>query len=65
MTKFQTKCEEFLKIFPMLQCHECKDVPGPTGKDKKSLFEHIFFDVVLFFSISVGFYCSDAGKGLL
>ena len=29
-----SKCEELLGLIPELQCHECKDVPGPNGNQK-------------------------------
>ena len=29
-----TKCEELLGLISELQCHECKDVPGPNGNQK-------------------------------
>ena len=34
MAEFETKSKELLKILPDLQCHECKDVPGPSGAKK-------------------------------
>ena len=34
MTNLESKRLELLKILPELQCHECKDVPGPNGYDK-------------------------------
>ena len=28
------KCQELLRLIPDLQCHHCKDVPGPKEKEK-------------------------------
>ena len=36
MAVFLSKCEELLKLIPELQCHKCKNVPGPTQKDRYS-----------------------------
>ena len=36
MAVFLSKCEELLKLIPELQCHNCKNVPGPTQKDRYS-----------------------------
>ena len=38
MARFQSKCEELLKILPELQCHKCKGVPGPNGAKKNRYF---------------------------
>ena len=34
MANYQAKCQELLRFIPDLQCHKCKDVPGPNGSDK-------------------------------
>ena len=34
MADFQSKSEHLLKILPNLQCHDCKDVPGPSDAKK-------------------------------
>ena len=31
---YRAKCQELLRFIPDLQCHKCKDVPGPSGSDK-------------------------------
>ena len=35
MAVFLSKCEELLKLIPELQCHKCKNVPGPNVKLKQ------------------------------
>ena len=35
MAVFLSKCEELLKLIPELQCHKCKNVPGPNLKLKQ------------------------------
>ena len=32
--QFRFKCDELLRIAPYLQCHRCKDIPGPSGAKK-------------------------------
>ena len=34
MAVFLSKCEELLRLIPDLQCHKCKNVPGPNGTQK-------------------------------
>ena len=34
MANYQAKCQELLRFIPDLQCHKCKDVPGPNGNEK-------------------------------
>ena len=34
MAVFLSKCDELLKLIPDLQCHKCKNVPGPNGNKK-------------------------------
>ena len=34
MAVFILKCEELLRLIPDLQCHKCKNVPGPNGNQK-------------------------------
>ena len=34
MAGFLSKQEELLKIIPEVQCHKCKNVPGPSGNEK-------------------------------
>ena len=34
MANYQAKSEELLRFIPDLQCHKCKDVPGPNGNEK-------------------------------
>ena len=34
MERIQSKCEELLNILPYVQCHDCKDVPGPCRKTR-------------------------------
>ena len=34
MAVFLSKCDDLLKLIPDLQCHNCKNVPGPNGNQK-------------------------------
>ena len=34
MAEFHIKSKQLLKFFPELQCHKCKDIPGPYGTKK-------------------------------
>ena len=34
MAVFLSKCDDLLKLIPDLQCHNCKNVPGPDGNKK-------------------------------
>ena len=34
MTNYRAKCQELLRFIPDLQCHKCKDVPGPNENEK-------------------------------
>ena len=34
MANYLAKCQELLRFIPELQCHNCKDVPGPNGNEK-------------------------------
>ena len=34
MAVFLSKCDDLLKLIPDLQCHNCKNVPGPNGNKK-------------------------------
>ena len=36
MAGFLSKHDELLRLIPDLQCHDCKNVPGPTQKDRYS-----------------------------
>ena len=33
------KCQELLRLIPILQCHHCKDVPGPKEKNRYSCID--------------------------
>ena len=33
MANYLAKCQELLRFIPELQCHNCKDVPGPNGNE--------------------------------
>ena len=33
MYNYPVKCKELLRFIPDLQCHKCKDVPGPNGNE--------------------------------
>ena len=34
MANYRAKCQELLRFIPDLQCHKCKDVPGPNRNEK-------------------------------
>jgi len=38
MAEYLSKCDQLLKLLPHLQCHKCKDVPGPNDNQRNRYY---------------------------